>query len=407
MHKREGSAFTSGDQAVLLELIGKVRGLESAETYFNTIIGVKEDKKKLYSALLYCYAKEGRTDKALSLMQKMKDLGIANTLAHNSLMTLYKNMEQVDKIIDVLLEMKKDKILLNSFSYKIGLDAYGMKSDFDSMEKLLKEAESQPGIAAEWEFYSKTANFYIQAGETEKALVHLKKCEELVGRDAMGYNHLISHYTKLGHKDQVMRLWGIQNDNCKKHLNLDYVTMINTLLKLGEVEEAERMYKEWDSSCLFYDVRVPYILVNWYSKKGLNEKAESMLLKITAKEKTLTPTCWSVVADGYFEQEKMEKAFECMKKALVLQSKNTRWRPKRIVVMGILDWLADNREVEEVEAFMGSMKNVVQTGRKMYHALIRAYIRSGKEVDGVLERMKSDGIDVDENTQKILKPQAA
>lgn len=93
---------------------------------------------------------------------------------------------------------------------------------------------------------------------------------------------------------------------------------------------------------------------------------------------------------------------ECMKVGLSLYEGYKGWNPNQRVVMGLLNWLGDNCGVEDVEAFVGLLKGVVPVKREMYHALIKAGIRGGKEVDGILKRMKDDKIDEDEETKKIL-----
>jgi len=72
------------------------------------------------------------------------------------------------------------------------------------------------------------------------------------------------------------------------------------------------------------------------------------------------------------------------------------------VISSILSWLSESGDIEDVEAFLCSLKTVVTMDREMYHALIKAYLRGGKEVDGLLERMKVDNIDENEETEKLL-----
>lgn len=392
----QGLAFSVHDHAVQLDLIGKVRGLESAETYFNSLND--EDKvDKLYGALLNCYVREGLVDESLSLMQKMKEMGsFGSALNYNGIMCLYTNTGQHEKIPDVLLDMKENGVPPDNFSYRICINSYGARSELSSMENVLQEMESQSHISMDWGTYSTVANYYIIAGLKEKAIIYLKKCEDIVSKskDALGYNHLISHYASLGNKDEMMKFWGLQKIKCKKQLNRDYITMLGSLVKIGELEEAEKMLEEWELSCYCYDFRVPNIILLGYSQKGMIEKADAVLKEIVKKGKTPTPNSWSIIAAGYADKNNMEKAFECMKEALAVHEENKFWRPKPSLVSSILDWLGDNRDVEEVEAFVSSLKIKVQK-RNMYHALTEAHIRSGQEVDGLLESMKADDIDED------------
>ncbi|KAK9269567.1 hypothetical protein L1049_001343 [Liquidambar formosana] len=394
--------FLPGDRAVQLDLIGRVRGLDAAENYFNNMDD--QDKiDKIYGALLNCYVREGLVDKSLSHLQKMKEMGFASSpLTYNDLMCLYTNTGQLEKIPDVLSEMKENGVSPDNFSYRICINSYGARSDLNSMEKVLEEMESQPHISMDWTTYAMVANLYIKAGLKDKALTFLKKSEEKLYKDALGYNYLISLYASLGNKGEVMRLWGLEKIFCKKQVNRDYITMLGSLVKLRELEEAEALLKEWESSGLCYDFRVPNILLIGYCQNSLVEKAEAMLGDIIDKGKTPTPNSWGIVAAGHVDKQNMEKALECMKKALTALAENKGWRPKPRVISSILSWLGDKGESEEVEAFASSLKMVVPMDREMYHALMKAYIRGGKKVDGLLESMKIDKIDEDKETERIL-----
>lgn len=402
MKSKELYMFSPADRAVQLDLIGRVRSLDAAESYFENLTD-QEKNEKTYGALLNCYVREGLIDKSLSHMQKMIELGFASSpLSYNDIMCLYTHSGQLEKIPDVLSEMKKNGICPDNFSYRICINSYGLRSDLNSMEKVLEEMESQSFISMDWTTYAMMSNFYIKAGDREKSLIFLKKCEQKLEKDALGYNHLISLYGSLGDKDEMMRVWALQKTMCKKQINRDYITMLGSLVKLGELEETEKLLKEWESSCQFFDFRVPNVLLIGYSQKGLIEKAEAILEEIIAKGKTPTPNSWAIVAAGYLDKQNMEKTVDCMKKALSVREENEGWRPKPRVVSSVLSWLGDNGNIEEVEAFVSSLKTVIPIDREMYHALIKVYIRVGKEVDCLLERMKTDKIDADEETEKIL-----
>uniref|UniRef100_A0A2N9FF87 Pentacotripeptide-repeat region of PRORP domain-containing protein n=1 Tax=Fagus sylvatica TaxID=28930 RepID=A0A2N9FF87_FAGSY len=398
-------SFSPGDRAVQLDLIGRVHGLDSAESYFNNLSD--QDKiDKIYGALLNCLCQGGAmlTSPSLSHVQKMKDMGFAFTplFFYNDIMCLYTNTGQIEKVPDVLSEMKENGVSPDQFSYRICINSYGARSDLKSMEKVLEEMERIPNISMGWATYAMVANYYIKASMHEKALVYLKKCEEKVNKDALGYNNLISFYASLGNKDEMMRLWGLEKSKCKRQINRDYITMLGSLVKLGELEESEKLLEEWESSCYCYDFRVPNTLLIGYSQKGLIEKAEAILRGIVNKGKIPTPNSWAILAAGYVDKQDMEKAFECMKEALAVWAENKGWRPKAKVILSILNWLSDYGDVEEVEAFLSSFKTIVPLDREMYHVLIKAYIKGGKEVDGLLESMKADKIDENEETKTIL-----
>ena len=394
--------ISASDQAVQLDLIGRVRGLDVAESYFQNLSD-QEKTEKLHGALLNCYVREGLVDKSLSQMQKIKEMGIASPLSYNNIMCLYTQTDQLEKVPGVLAQMKEDGVSPDIFSYRVCINSYGAKSDLVNVEKLLEEMENDSHIGTDWMTYSMVANFYIKAGLKEKALICLKKCEDKADKsNSLAYNHLISHYASLGNKKAMMRLWELQKASCKKQLNREYITMLGSLVKLGELDHAEELLHEWESSGNFYDFRVPNVLLIGYSQKGLIEKAETMLQNMVEKGKNPTPNSWAIIASGYAAKENMEKAFQCMKEAVAVRAENKGWRPKANVISSILSWASNNRGAEEVEDFVNSFKNVILMNRDMYVSLIKVYVRCGKEVDGILESMKADKIELDEEIENIL-----
>ncbi|RZB63538.1 pentatricopeptide repeat-containing protein At4g21705, mitochondrial [Glycine soja] len=408
MHNKGVCIFSPTEYAVHLDLIGKVHGFSSAETYFDAL---KDQHKtnKTYGALLNCYVRQRQTDKALSHLQKMKDLGFASSpLTYNDIMCLYTNIGQHEKVPDVLREMKQNQVLPDNFSYRICINSYGVRSDFGGVERVLKEMETQPNIVMDWNTYSIAANFYIKAGLTRDAVCALRKSEErLDNKDGQGYNHLISLYAQLGLKNEVMRIWDLEKNACKRCINRDFTTLLESLVKLGELDEAEKILKEWESSDNCYDFGIPSIVIIGYSQKGLHEKALAMLEELQNKEKVTTPNCWSIVAGGYIHKGEMEKAFKCFKTALSLYVENKGWKPNAKVIAELLRWIGDNGSVEDAEVLVSLLRNAVPVNRQMYHTLIKTYIRGGKEVDDLLGRMEKDGIDENKETKKIINKKNA
>ncbi|PNY18080.1 pentatricopeptide repeat-containing protein mitochondrial-like, partial [Trifolium pratense] len=402
MNKNGVCIFSPVEHAVHLDLIGKVHGFVSAETYFNNLKDIDRNEKT-YGALLNCYVRQRQIDKSLSHLQKMKELGFASTaLTYNGIMCLYTNIGQHENIAGVLTEMKENNVLPDNFSYRICLNSYGVRSDIDGMTKILKEMESQPHIEMDWNTYSVVANFYIKAELSSEAVNALRKCEErLVHKDGEGYNHLISLYARLGKKNAVLRLWDMEKSACKRCINRDFITMLESLVKLSEFDEADKILKEWESSGNCYDFGVPNVVIVGYSEKDFPEKAEAILEDLRKKGKATDPNSWVLVASRYLHKGEMEKAFGCLKIALPLYSGNKKLKPNHRVIAALYSWIADNACVEDAEALVSLLRNV-QNNRHMYYALTKAYVRAGKEVEGVLERMKTDNINETGKIKEIL-----
>lgn len=403
MNEKGLCKFTPTEHAVQLDLMGRVCGFLSAESYFNSL--PEENRtNKTYGALLNCYVRQRQIDKSLSHLRKMKELGFASTsLTYNDIMCLYTNIGKYEKVPEVLAEMKENKVLPDNYSYRLCMNSYGVRSDIASMENILKEMETQPHMAVDWNSYAVAANFYVKSGLTDKAVEALKKAEVRVDKkDGTGYNHLISLYAKLAKKDEILRLWELEKSSCKRCINRDFINVLVSLVSIDEVEEAEEVLKGWDSSDNCYDFRVPNVVIVAYLEKGLLEKAEIMLEEVFEKGKTASPKTWALLAGSYLEKGEMKKAINGMKAALSLYVENKGWKPNNQVITCLLSWIGDEGTLEDAESFVGSLRNVIPVNKQMYHALLKANIRHGKTVNGVLEKMKVDKVKEDEETKNIL-----
>ncbi|XP_065879852.1 pentatricopeptide repeat-containing protein At4g21705, mitochondrial-like [Euphorbia lathyris] len=402
MNKTGICIFSPAEHAVQLNLIGKVHGFLSAENYFRNLMD-NDKNEKTYGALLNCYVTQRQTEKSISHWQKMKELGYASTsLAYSDIMSLYTNLGQYEKIPGVLTEMKDNNVSPDNFSYRICINSYGERSDLEGIERVLNEMEHHLGDRMDWNTYAVVANYYIKAGLSDKANDALKKSEEKLDmKDGSGYNFLISLYATLGNKAEVLRLWELEKSKCKRQINRDYIVILQSLVKLGDLEGADKILKDWEATGTGYDVRIPNIVVWGYCEKGLVEKAEALLKEFIEKGKATIPNSWAVIASGYLKKGEMAKAVECMKSALSVKNKGRKPNPR--VIRDILSWLGDEGKVEDVEAFVASLSSAIPVNnRQVYHALLKAHVRSGKDIGGVLEQMKAHNIDEDDETKKIL-----
>uniref|UniRef100_A0A2P2IQ59 Pentatricopeptide repeat-containing protein At4g21705 isoform X1 n=2 Tax=Rhizophora mucronata TaxID=61149 RepID=A0A2P2IQ59_RHIMU len=358
--------FSPTEQAVHLDLIGRVNGYVSAEHYFN---GLRERDKidKTYGALLNCYVRQRQTDKAISLFQKMKQIGFASSpLIYNDIMCLYAKLGEHEKVLHMLTEMKDNGVSPDNFSYRICINSYGATCDLKGMQQVLNEMECQPNIVMDWNTYAVAANVFIKAGLPDKAFDALKKSEgRLSKKDGTGYNHLISLYATLGSKSEVMRLWDLEKNDCKRCINRDYINILESLVKLGELEEAEKILKEWESSGNCYDVRIPNIILTGYIGKGFYEQAEALLKELIDRGKFTTSNSWGLVAARYLDLGNNAKAFNCMKIALSLNVENKGWKPNPRMIAGILEWLGNRGDAEDTEGFVALLRSVMSMNREM------------------------------------------
>ncbi|RVW93145.1 Pentatricopeptide repeat-containing protein, mitochondrial [Vitis vinifera] len=232
------------------------------------------------------------------------------------------------------------------------------------------------------------------------------------------YNGLMCLYINTDQLEKIPDVLSEMQENGISPDNFSYRLCINSYGARSDLNSMEKILEEMESKSHIHIDWMTYSMVaNFYIKAGLNEKALFFLKKAETKlhkdplgynhlihymQVSGVKLNDEIVEPGYIEKQNMEKAFECMKEAIAVLAENKGWRPKPKVISSILSWLGDNRDVEEVETFVSALKAVIPVDREMYHAQIRASIRAGKEVDEILDSMKADKIDEDEETRKIL-----
>ncbi|RAL41430.1 hypothetical protein DM860_010224 [Cuscuta australis] len=156
--------FSPQDRALQLKFICRVQGCSAAERYFSSL-PEREKNEETCGTLLRCYVQQTQTEKALLHFQHMKELGFASSsLPYNEIMCLYANNGQLEKVPEVLDEMKKSKVLPDNDSYRTCISSFGSRCDLDGVEKMLKEMETQPHTVMDWFTYALAAKFYREAG---------------------------------------------------------------------------------------------------------------------------------------------------------------------------------------------------------------------------------------------------
>ncbi|XVE61330.1 hypothetical protein DITRI_Ditri06bG0031000 [Diplodiscus trichospermus] len=345
-------SMTASDVAVRLDLIGKVRGIEHAENYFNSV--PKQLKVlEVYCALLNCYASMRSVEKAETVMQKMRALGFdRSALSFNVLLGLYYKTGNYMKMKTLTYEMEENGITPDTNTYSILLSANAAQCSVDGIDKVLQMAEYDSNLALNWSFYTTAGEAYIKVGDLDKALAMLKKSEELLEGRGIAYNYVLTQYAKLGKKEEVLRIWELYGKKTKV-FNTGYIAMITSLLKFDDIETAEKIFNTWESQIpqtLSYDIRIPNFLLGAYSRKGLLEKSETFLNRIILKGGKPNFMTWYYFARVLLWENEMEKAVEALKEAILISVPS--WKPDEESLVACLKYLKEEGDMDKSEKFI-------------------------------------------------------
>lgn len=388
-----------GDYAVHLDLIAKVRGLSSAEKYFEDL----PDRLKgqpTCTALLHTYVQNKESAKAKALMGKMSECGFLKyPLPYNHLLSLYISNGQLDEVPGVIQELRKNTSP-DVFTYNLWLTACASESDVETAEKVfleLKKAKIEP----DWVTFSTLTSLYIKESLLEKAAFTVKEMEKRISRKVRGaYSSLITLHANMGNKDEVSRIWKKMKSLFRKMNDAEYNCMISSLLKLKEFEEAETLYSEWESVSPTGDSRIPNLLLAAYINKNQMETAENFFDRMVQRGIKPGYTTWELLTWGYLKQKQLDKILDCFKKAVGSVKK---WDPDEKLIREVFKILEEQGNVEGAEQLLVNLRKAGHVNTEVYNLLLRTYAKAGKMPLIVSERMEKDKVQLDDETHNLIK----
>ena len=101
--------------------------------------------------------------------------------------------------------------------------------------------------------------------------------------------------------------------------NLAYHAIISSLVRLGDIEGAEKIYDEWLQVKSSFDPRITNLLMGWYVKEGNLDKAESFFNHMVEVGGKLNSSLWETLAEGHIGERRISEALSCWKEAFMVE----------------------------------------------------------------------------------------
>ncbi|WCJ29194.1 Pentatricopeptide repeat (PPR) superfamily protein [Euphorbia peplus] len=399
MTQQKDMKLLPGDYAVHLDLISKVRGLASAEKFFEDL----PDQMRSWqvcTSLLHTYSMNKLLEKAEALMEKMAECSLLKSpLPYNHMLSLYVDQEQLDKVPGIIEELKK-KTSPDVVTFNLWLRVCSLQNDVKTAEEVLKELRKSK-VEPDWITFSTLTNLYIKNQLLEKAASSLKEMEKRASRkNRIAYSSLLSLHTNAGDTASVERIWKKMKLLFRKMSDAEYTCMIASLVKLGEIEKAENLYTEWEKVSGSGNHQVPNILLAAYINNNRIEEAEIFHDRMVEKGIRPAYTTWELLTWGHLKEKDMEKVLDYLKKAIASVE---RWNPDKKLVGTIFKNLEENGDVEKAEGFLVMLRDAGVLSTEIYNSLLRTYEKAGKMPLIVAERMKKDDVKLDKETHRLIK----
>ncbi|KAL9231302.1 hypothetical protein vseg_006544 [Gypsophila vaccaria] len=399
MKTQEDIKLLSGDYAVHLDLIAKLRGLSIAEQFFLDMPEKMRSEPTL-SSLLHTYVQHRAYDRAEALMEKMSECDYLNSpLPYNHMMTMYLENGMLEKIPKLIQELKQNTTP-DIVSYNLWLTMCQSHNDIETAENVfleLKRAKLEP----DWITYSILTCLYTKKELNDTAETTLKEMEKRVSRKhRSAYASLITLYANLGNKKGVDRIWNTMKSIFHKLNDSEYTCMLASLIKLGELGKAEKLYDEWESISPTGDARVPNLLIGEYINKNQIEKARTFFQRFVNKGIKPSYTTWELLTRGNLKSKHADRALYCFERAL---SSVKKWEPNAGFVHEIYQLLAVQQDIKGAEKLLSLLRKAGYVTTEVYKWHLQTYAKAEKMPPIIEERMAKDKVVPDLETEELLK----
>ncbi|PWA80011.1 Pentatricopeptide repeat-containing protein [Artemisia annua] len=231
---------------------------------------------------------------------KTKDYA-THALPFNVMLTLYMNLKDQEKVEALVSEMMQSNIDLDLYSYNIWISSRGSQGSIEKMEEAFEKLIFDESVNPNWTTHSTMATLYINNSRFDKAEDCLRKIETLI--------------TVSVRRKKLKEYGNLTKQSFQYIPNLGYSAVISSFIRMDDIEEAELLYEEWVSMKTSYDPRIGDLLLGWYVRNGLTEKAETFLKEMLNVGKANSSTC-EIVAEGHIKESRISDALSCLEKVL-------------------------------------------------------------------------------------------
>ncbi|KAJ6334377.1 hypothetical protein OIU78_011299 [Salix suchowensis] len=301
-------------------------------------------------------------------MDKMKLL--STSMPFSNLMTLHMRLGQPEKVLDIVQEMKQRGISPSTFTYSIWMQSYGCLNDFEGVHRVLDEMKMDGKENFSWTTYSNLAAIYVKAGLFDKAESALRKLEEQIecgrgggfqkkhrhdGGDREAYHFLISLYAGTSNPSEVHRVWNSLKSRFRTTTNISYLNVLQALAKLKDAEGLLKCFKEWESSCQSYDMRLANVAIRSCLEHALSEVNE------------------------------------------------IEWQPDQKTLSAFLNYFEDDKDVDCAERLCKIWKQNNRLNSNAYILLLKTHIAAGRLAPEMRQRLEEDNIEMNPELENLLE----
>ncbi|XP_027107962.1 pentatricopeptide repeat-containing protein At4g01990, mitochondrial-like [Coffea arabica] len=362
--------MNNADRAVQIDLLAKAKGIASAEVYFDGLQGSAKTNKT-YGALLNCYCKEKMLDKAVQLFAKMKELNFTSTLNYNNVMSLYLSSNQPEQVPLLVQELEQNKLKADKYTCNLLINSYASSNDINAAEKVLEKMKKDK-VKYDWFTYGNLATIYVNAGLLPKAKEMIGEMEKFENvRDREFFHMLINLYELMSDLAGVNHVWNSLKSVFPSPSNTSYLIMLLALFKLGDLENLEKYFREWESQCSLYDVRLFNVVLESYLNRNMIGEANALYESMVTKGIDPTLATLNIFTIYHIKNDQIDSALKYLEMgACKTIPEEHRWFPTDETVKLFLEYFEKKNDATRAEKFCNSMKKIGRLDSAVYASLL-------------------------------------
>ncbi|KAJ7557879.1 hypothetical protein O6H91_04G013600 [Diphasiastrum complanatum] len=362
------------DAIFYIDILSRVAHITKVDKAFEDL-SPEHKTETAYNTLIGIYAHKNLISKAHTTLDMVKKLNlITSPYAFNQLMLMHKRMGQDEKVLAVFNDLNALHVAPDIHTYNILL-------------RLQKKTDNPAGRNEEVEAAMRQTELDMETG--------------LLMKKKSSYELLLRMYGTLGKLDGVQRMQKIL-EKFPGRANSSYISSIETLGLLGELEEAEKIFDEMETVNGLTRTRQFTSMISVYSNVGEMDKAEKLFRRMLDDGHEPNDVVYQYLVRGYLKNKECDKAFATFKKATEGVLQNKRTKPKFETALLVLNAHSEKGDIDSAEQVFEYCRNNYRKELSIYKSLLKAYLRAKVPAFGFHERMIADGIHLDSETWELL-----
>ncbi|EFC49906.1 predicted protein [Naegleria gruberi] len=285
---------------------------------------LKDFTIELSNTIINFYTKCGYSNIAIEECEKLKQKGLMNVVTWTCLIQAYIQQNDIEKAIDMIIDMKKSGVYLDSTTFTILLSACANSNMYEEGVKI-HELAKQTLKDFTFELSDTIINFYTKCGYSNIAI---EECEKLKHNGLMNvvtWNCLIQAYIQQNDIEKAIDMI----IDMKKHGVVPNSTTFTILLSAcansNMYEEGVKIHELAKQTLKVFSLELSTATINFYTKCGYSNIAIEECEKLKQKG-LMNVVTWTCLIQAYIQQNDIEKAMNTiinMKKSGVVPNSTT------------------------------------------------------------------------------------